>query len=223
MADLKKELESIEEMYQKGLTDRETYEHMKNEILKNMPREEPVQTFSAPPPPAQTAPPPVRTEPPPPPPVTPPPAPTQEAFSAPVNSYRAPKQNISVLIVDDSALIRNLFGRMIEDTPGFTIADKAMNGKFALDKIPKCNPDIILLDLEMPEMNGIEFLKERKRRGINIPVVVLSSIRAKDIEAANEAISLGACDHIPKPSGSVSEDINIVKENLITMLRKYGG
>ena len=64
--------------------------------------------------------------------------------------------SISVLIVDDSALMRNLVGRIIERTPGLVIADKAMNGQFALEKIPRCNPDIIVLDIEMPVMNGIE-------------------------------------------------------------------
>jgi two-component system chemotaxis response regulator CheB len=130
---------------------------------------------------------------------------------------------ISVLIVDDSALMRNLIGRMVEDTPGLVIAEKAMNGSFALQKIPRVNPDIICLDLEMPEMNGIEFLKERKKRGINIPVVILSSIAAKGAEITMEALSLGASDFVQKPSGSISEDIHIVKNTLMGMLLGYGG
>ncbi|MDR0456121.1 MAG: chemotaxis response regulator protein-glutamate methylesterase [Treponema sp.] len=130
---------------------------------------------------------------------------------------------ISVLIVDDSALMRNLIGHMIEDTPGLTIAEKAMNGKFALDKIPRVNPDIIVLDLEMPEMNGIEFLKERKNRGITVPVIILSSIARRGAEITMEALSLGASDFIQKPSGSVSEDIHLVKDTLIGMLLGYGG
>jgi two-component system chemotaxis response regulator CheB len=130
---------------------------------------------------------------------------------------------ISVLIVDDSALMRNLIGRMIEDTPGLTIADKAMNGIFALQKIPRVNPDIICLDLEMPEMNGIEFLKKRKEQGITIPVVILSSIAARGAVVTMEALSLGASDFIQKPSGSISEDIHTVKDNLVGMLLSYGG
>ena len=130
---------------------------------------------------------------------------------------------ISVLIVDDSALMRNLIGRMVEDTPGLVIADKAMNGYFALQKIPRCDPDVICLDLEMPEMNGIEFLKERKNKGIDIPVVILSSIAAKGAEITMEALSLGASDFVQKPSGSISEDIHVVKETLITKLLGYGG
>jgi two-component system chemotaxis response regulator CheB len=132
-------------------------------------------------------------------------------------------EDIAVLIVDDSALMRNLIGRMIEATPGLMVAEKAMNGIFALQKIPRVNPDIIVLDLEMPEMNGIEFLKERKRLGITIPVVILSSIAARGAEITMEALSLGASDFIQKPSGSVSEDIHTVKDTLVGMLLGYGG
>ena len=130
---------------------------------------------------------------------------------------------IQVLIVDDSALMRNLIGHMVQDTPGLAVAEKAMNGAFALQKIPRINPDIICLDLEMPEMNGIEFLKERKKLGITIPVVILSSIAAKGAAVTMEALSLGASDFIQKPSGSISEDIHIVKDTLVGMLLGYGG
>jgi two-component system chemotaxis response regulator CheB len=129
---------------------------------------------------------------------------------------------VSVLIVDDSALMRNLIGRMIEDTPGLVIAEKAMNGLFALQKIPRVNPDVIVLDLEMPEMNGIEFLKERQKQGIKIPVVILSSIARRGTEITMEALSLGASDFIQKPSGSESEDIHVVKDTLVSMLLGYG-
>jgi len=130
---------------------------------------------------------------------------------------------ISVLIVDDSALMRNLIGHMVEDTPGLVVAEKAMNGKFALDKIPRVNPDVIVLDLEMPEMNGIQFLQERARLGIKIPVVILSSIARRGAEITMQALSLGASDFIQKPSGSVSEDIHLVKDTLVEKLLGYGG
>ena len=129
---------------------------------------------------------------------------------------------ISVLIVDDSALMRNLIGHMVNNTPGLVVAEKAMNGRFALDKIPRVNPDVIVLDLEMPEMNGIEFLKERARLGIKIPVVILSSIARRGAEITMEALSLGASDFIQKPSGSVSEDIHLVKDALVEKLYGYG-
>lgn len=130
---------------------------------------------------------------------------------------------ISVLIVDDSALMRNLISRMVEATPGLVVAERAMNGSFALQKLPRCNPDVIVLDLEMPEMSGIEFLRERRRLGIEIPVIILSSIARRGAEITMEALSLGASDFIMKPSGSASEDIKTVKEQLTDMLLAYGG
>jgi len=130
---------------------------------------------------------------------------------------------ISVLIVDDSALMRNLIGRIVEDTPGMVVAEKAMNGYFALQKIPRTEPDVIVLDLEMPEMNGIQFLEERKKQGIDIPVVILSSIAAKGAKVTMDALALGASDFIQKPSGSISEDIHLVRDTLVTMLLGYGG
>ncbi|MDR1955833.1 MAG: chemotaxis response regulator protein-glutamate methylesterase [Treponema sp.] len=129
---------------------------------------------------------------------------------------------IGVLIVDDSALMRNLIGKMVESTPGLKVAEKAMNGLFALRKIPRANPDIIVLDLEMPEMNGIEFLKERKKQGIEIPVIILSAVARQGAEMTMEALALGACDFIQKPSDVSSEDIYTVRNVLTGMLLGYG-
>jgi two-component system chemotaxis response regulator CheB len=131
--------------------------------------------------------------------------------------------DIGVLIVDDSALMRNLISKMVESTPGLVVAEKAMNGIFALRKIPRANPDVIVLDLEMPEMNGIEFLKERKRLGITIPVVILSSIARRGAETTMEALALGASDFIQKPSDTGNQDLRTVKGALTDMLLGYGG
>jgi two-component system chemotaxis response regulator CheB len=81
---------------------------------------------------------------------------------------------------------------------------------------------VIVLDLEMPEMDGIEFLKERKRLGIEIPVIILSSIARRGAQITMEALSLGASDFITKPSGSESEDIHVVEKTLVEMVRAYG-
>ena len=129
---------------------------------------------------------------------------------------------VSVLVVDDSALMRNLISKIIEATPGLAVAEKAMNGVFALQKIPRCDPDVIVLDIEMPEMNGIEFLKERKRLGLDIPVIILSSVAKEGAQVTIEALSLGAADFITKPSGSVSSDIHTVAGQLSRLLLAYG-
>lgn len=111
---------------------------------------------------------------------------------------------------------------MIEKAPELSLAGKAMNGRFALQKIPKLQPELIVLDLEMPDMNGIEFLKERRRLKIDIPVIILSSIARKGAKVTMEALALGASDFIMKPSGSVSEDIHLVEKNLVELARAYG-
>ncbi len=132
------------------------------------------------------------------------------------------EDNVSVLIVDDSALMRNLIGRIVEDAEGLSVAGKAMNGKFALQKIPKLSPDIITLDLEMPEMNGIEFLKARKEQGIDIPVVVLSSLAKKEAKITMEALQLGAADFLLKPTGTEGSDIKKISRQLVSALHAYG-
>jgi two-component system chemotaxis response regulator CheB len=132
------------------------------------------------------------------------------------------QENVRVLIVDDSALMRNLIGKIINAGEDLEVADKAVNGKFALEKIPKARPDVIVLDLEMPDMNGIEFLKERKKREIDVPVVILSSLARKGAQITMEALDLGASDFLLKPSGPISEDIHKVGEQLVKTVRVYG-
>ncbi len=132
-------------------------------------------------------------------------------------------ESISVLVVDDSALMRNLISRIIEQSPDLTVAGRAMNGRFALEKIPRLDPDIIVLDLEMPEMSGVEFLHERKKRGIEIPVLILSSHAQKGAKVTMEALSLGASEFIMKPSSEEGHDIAAVSAQLTELIRAYGG
>lgn len=118
--------------------------------------------------------------------------------------------------------MRNLVSRIIDAEPDLTVVGKAMNGQFALDKIPRLDPDVLILDLEMPEMNGIGFLKARKRRGLTVPVIILSSIAKQGAQITMEALALGASDFIMKPSGSVSEDIYTVGAHLVELVRGVG-
>ncbi len=129
---------------------------------------------------------------------------------------------ISVLIVDDSAMMRNLIGRIVDSNDELMVAGKAMNGLFALKKLSRLNPDIIVLDIEMPEMNGIEFLKEKNRIKNDTPVIILSAVATKGAKVTMEALSLGASDFITKPSGSISHDIQTVGSRLIELLIVYG-
>ena len=129
---------------------------------------------------------------------------------------------LSVLIVDDSALMRNVIGRIAASVPDVQVVGTAMNGNFALQKLSKLDPEVIVLDLEMPEMNGIDFLKEKKKLGNDVPVVILSSIARKGAQVTMEALSLGASDFIMKPTGTGTEDIHAIGNTLIEMIRAYG-
>jgi len=128
--------------------------------------------------------------------------------------------DIKVLIVDDSSMMRNLIGKIVDATEGLTVADKAMNGRFALQKLDRVDPDAIVLDIEMPEMNGLEFLKELKARGIKIPTIVLSSIATEGARVTMDCLDMGAVDFITKPSNQVN--INEVAQQLSSMLLVYG-
>lgn len=131
--------------------------------------------------------------------------------------------NISVLICDDSALMRNLIGRIIEDVEGFSIAAKAENGLDLLQKIDECKPDVILLDIEMPKMNGVEFLKKRRELNIEVPVIILSSVATEGAAVTMECLSLGAADFITKPgSASVTLKIGDVSGDIIEKVSSYG-
>ena len=132
--------------------------------------------------------------------------------------------DISVLICDDSALMRNLIGRIVDDYEGLKVAGKAESGQDLLNKIPELKPDVILLDIEMPVMNGVDFLKERKARKIDIPVIVLSSIATEGASVTMQCLDLGASDFITKPGGSsVTLKISDVSNEIVEYIAAYGG
>ena len=81
---------------------------------------------------------------------------------------------------------------------------------------------MIVLDIEMPEMNGIEFLRERKKLALDIPVVVLSSIAREGARVTMECLELGASDFVTKPSGSDSADLHTVARQLVELLTGFG-
>lgn len=132
--------------------------------------------------------------------------------------------DISVLICDDSALMRNLIGRIIDGISGLKVVGKAENGQDLLNKIPQFKPDVILLDVEMPVMNGVDFLKERKRRGIDVPVIMLSSVTTEGAAVSIQCLDLGASDFITKPGGtSVTLTIADVSIEIVEYVSAYGG
>jgi|YNPMSStandDraft_2_1061718.scaffolds.fasta_scaffold00006_35 two-component system chemotaxis response regulator CheB len=131
------------------------------------------------------------------------------------------ENKIKVLIVDDSALMRKLLSEILSSDPEIEIISTAINGKFALQKLSTLKPDIITLDIEMPEMNGLDFLREKNRLNDNTPVIVISSLTSEGSKVTIEALELGAKDYIHKPSGSISLDIKDIKDEIILKIKNW--
>lgn len=112
------------------------------------------------------------------------------------------KSSLRVLIVDDAVVFRRGISEMLADVPYIQVVGTAANGKIALMKIPSLKPDALILDVEMPEMDGIETLKALREQHPSIKVVMLSIHTTRGADKTLEALSLGAIDFVEKPSGS---------------------
>lgn len=128
-------------------------------------------------------------------------------------------KKIKVIVVDDSALMRKIISDMINAEIEMEVIGTARNGEELLSKIQGHIPDIITLDIEMPQMDGITTLKKLKIVNKNLPVIMLSSSSKSSTEITMLCLELGAFDFIEKPSGEISLDINKVKHELIEKIK----
>ena len=107
-------------------------------------------------------------------------------------------RRIRVLIVDDSALARTMLGEMLSAAPDIEVVGTAADAHVAREKIKRLNPDVITLDVEMPRMDGITFLRNLMRLR-PMPVVMVSSLTDRGADVTLDALALGAVDYLPKP------------------------
>ncbi len=108
-----------------------------------------------------------------------------------------------IMLVDDSGMMRTIIRNMLATDANLVVAGSAENGKQALAQLAEVQPDLILLDLEMPEMDGLEFLRVARAK-TRAMIVVLSSVAAASSPKARQATSLGADAVVSKPSGAIS-------------------
>ncbi|MCK9225194.1 MAG: chemotaxis response regulator protein-glutamate methylesterase [Candidatus Muirbacterium halophilum] len=127
---------------------------------------------------------------------------------------------IKVIVVDDSALMRKFLSEILSTDNDIKVINTARDGIDALEKIKIEKPDVITLDIEMPNMNGMETLKAIKKNYPKIQVVMISSLTTEHAQITIKALEFGAFDFIPKPSGR-SIDINIKKstEEIISKVK----
>src|SRR5204863_2477649 len=132
---------------------------------------------------------------------------------------------ISVLVVDDSVVVRRLIADAVEAEPGIRVAGTAANGRIALNKIEQLAPDVITLDIEMPELDGLGTLRELRKKHRMPPVIMFSTLSVAGATATLEALAAGATDFVTKPAnvGSIGESQRMIREQLISKILSLGG
>lgn len=128
---------------------------------------------------------------------------------------------IRVLIVDDSAFVRRALQRVLSADRAFEVAAAVEHGRAALEVLAKQSIDAVVLDVEMPVMDGLETLKALRERFKSLPVVMFSTLTTRGGEATLEALTLGANDYVTKPSqhGNAEDAFAAVERELIPRLR----
>ena len=111
-----------------------------------------------------------------------------------------------VLVVDDAMLIRRMVTDVLAADPAIEVVGEAPNGKIALQKISQVNPDLVTLDVEMPEMNGLQTLKAIRKTHPRLPVIMFSAVTERGAADTLEALHYGASDYVTKPAGTAGKD-----------------
>ena len=137
--------------------------------------------------------------------------------AAPASSS-ADKRRIKVLIVDDSALVRSLLTDILRADPGIEVVGVASDAHIAREKIKALNPDVLTLDVEMPKMDGITFLKNLMRLR-PMPVVMVSSLTERGADVTLDALALGAVDYLSKPKIDLAATLKDYGDELIDKIR----
>ncbi len=128
---------------------------------------------------------------------------------------------IRVLVVDDAVVVRKLVTDALSEDPDIEVAGVAANGRIALAKIAQVNPDVVTLDIEMPDMDGLETLAELRKLYPRLPVIMFSTLTERGARVTLDALALGAADYVTKPSnvGSVGEGMRRIRADLVPKIK----
>src|SRR5215475_6424222 len=146
------------------------------------------------------------------------------AFSAHPHSVASPREPIRVMVVDDAVVVRGLLSRWIDEEPGLEVVASLRTGREAVDQLERTNPDVVILDVEMPDLDGISalpLLLEKKR---DLVVIMASTLTRRNAEVSLKALSYGAADYVPKPETNREVTTSgSFRRELIEKIRQLGG
>jgi two-component system chemotaxis response regulator CheB len=125
---------------------------------------------------------------------------------------------IRVLIVDDSAVVRRVLAEILSADPALDVVGTAANGKLALEAVARLQPDVVTLDVEMPEMDGIETVKHLRKTHSRLPIIMFSAFTERGSSAAVRALANGASDYVFKPSDS-AQSRDVIRDQLLSKIK----
>src|SRR2546423_4721115 len=131
---------------------------------------------------------------------------------------------IRILVVDDAVVFRRLVSEELSNDPALEVVGTAANGRIALAKMTQVSPDVVILDVEMPEMDGLTTLRELRKTYPRLPVIMFSALTERGAEATLDALALGATDYFTKPAnaGGVDASLEIIRDQLIPKIKALG-
>lgn len=134
-----------------------------------------------------------------------------------------PGERIRVMVVDDSVVIRRLVTMALEKDPTIEVVGTASNGAIGLQRIPQYNPDVVTLDIEMPDMDGLEMLRRIRREYPRLRVIMFSTLTERGAAKTLEALTLGADDYVTKVSneGSLDRSMASLREEMLPKIKQF--
>lgn len=130
---------------------------------------------------------------------------------------------IRVLVVDDAVVMRKLISEALSRDADIEVVGVAANGRIALQKLTQINPDVLTLDVEMPELDGVETLRALRKTHPKLPVIMFSTLTSRGAAATLDALTVGATDYVTKPAnvGSVTECIDRLQNELVAKIKVH--
>jgi two-component system, chemotaxis family, protein-glutamate methylesterase/glutaminase len=132
---------------------------------------------------------------------------------------------IRVMVVDDSVVVRKIVTDVLSGDPMISVVGTAPNGRLAVAKLDQLKPDLVTMDIEMPEMNGIEAVRAIRATRNRVPIIMFSTLTERGASATLDALSAGANDYVTKPAnvGSVAQSMESVRQQLIPKIKALTG